>query len=638
MTQRIVAARLVPIVVACVACAASVLALGTSAAAQTGANVLVVINTASPASETIGRHYVARRAVPPENVCALPLPVSESISRAVYDLQIEQPIWKCIAARRGHDRLLYIVLTKDVPIRVSGTPGRSGTNASVDSELTLLYRRRTDASVPVLGFVPNPYFADTAGPVEPFSHRRHDIYLVTRLDGFTVDDALALIDRAATATADGRFVLDQRASAAEFAADRWLGAAAARLTAQGLGDRVVLNDTATVVTGESHVLGYYSWGSSDDAIQTRTLDLTFQPGALAGLFVSTDGRTFQEPPAAWHPGRRAAAFAGTTDSLLGDLIRAGVTGVAGNVDEPYLDAAIRPDILFPAYASGRNLAEAFYAAMPYLSWQTLIVGDPLCAPFPHAPLPAADADPPIDPATALPTYFAARQLATMHPALGHDAAAAFIRFQDHLLRGDPVGARQALEAAVAAEPRFIPARIELAALADRAGDKDAAIAQYRAILASSPNDPLALNNLAYALAVYQHAPQEALPFAEHATSVARKDPELLGGTHILGNYYSLGAYHREPLVSYSLDTLAWVQHLLGRDVEAATTIRQARSVGVQTAEFMWHAAVIYAAINDAAQAGAELRAAVTADPTLATRDDIQKLRDQLGVVGKPAQK
>ena len=64
-------------------------------------------------------------------------------ARDVYARQIEQPIWACIASLRAHDRILYIVLTKDVPIRISGTGGRSGTNASVDSELTLLYRRRT---------------------------------------------------------------------------------------------------------------------------------------------------------------------------------------------------------------------------------------------------------------------------------------------------------------------------------------------------------------------------------------------------------------------------------------------------------------------------------------------------------------
>ena len=40
-----------------------------------------------------------------------------------------------------HDRIFYIVLTKGIPLRISGSGGRAGTAASVDSELTLLYRK-----------------------------------------------------------------------------------------------------------------------------------------------------------------------------------------------------------------------------------------------------------------------------------------------------------------------------------------------------------------------------------------------------------------------------------------------------------------------------------------------------------------
>ena len=36
-----------------------------------------------------------------------------------------------------------------------------------------------------------------------------------------------------------------------------------------------------------------------------------------------------------------------------------------------------PDYLFPAYLSGRNLAESYYVAIPALSWQNIVVGDPL---------------------------------------------------------------------------------------------------------------------------------------------------------------------------------------------------------------------------------------------------------------------
>src|SRR5258706_2171840 len=190
MTLRSRAARLALIAGG----ATCVLALGASANAQTGANVLLVVNTSSTASQTIGREYASHRSVPADNVCALQLPITESISRDTYEAQIEQPIWKCIAARQAHDRILYIVLTKDVPIRIKGTGGRSGTNASVDSELTLLYRRRSGVLVPIVGFVPNPYFAEAvSGTVRPFTHETDDIYLVTRLDGYTLSDALALI-------------------------------------------------------------------------------------------------------------------------------------------------------------------------------------------------------------------------------------------------------------------------------------------------------------------------------------------------------------------------------------------------------------------------------------------------------------
>ena len=583
------------------------------AEAQSAANVLLVVNSTSAASGSVSRYYAERRGVPQDNVCSITTPAAESISRADYVTEIEQPIWQCIAALRAHDRILYIVLTKDVPIRISGTGGRTGTNASVDSELTLLYRRHTGQQAPVAGFVPNPYYAGN-GPianVKPFSHESQDIYLVTRLDGFTTQDAIALVDRATTPSRDGRFVLDERAALIDSGGDRWLRKAAERLREQGLGDRVQLDESTKVLTKEAGVLGYYSWGSNDPAIQIRDFEMQFVPGAIAGMFVSTDGRTFKEPPAAWRPsndGRRESIFGGSHQSLVGDLIRAGVTGAAGHVDEPFLDATIRPEILFPAYASGRNLAEAYYAAMPYLSWQTLVIGDPLCAPFPHAPLAMLAIDPGLDSATELPGYFAMRRLATFGASLNRDAAALFARAESRKARKDPAGVRQALEAAVTVEPRFTVARLQLAAAAQEAGDYDRAITQFRAILGYAPNDPVALNDLAYNLAVHQNKPEEALPFVQRAIAVL-KTPAFY-------------------------DTLAWIQHLLKQDNEAATNIRIARSTNSLDPDILWHAAVIYAAVNDVARATAELTLALKVKPELADRDDVKKLRQQLAPAAK----
>ncbi len=63
----------------------------------------------------------------------------------------------------------------------------------------------------------NPYFLDAADPrtAPSFTHERFDIYLVTRLDGFTEEDVLGLIRRAETPSKEGQFVLDQKVAVSD---------------------------------------------------------------------------------------------------------------------------------------------------------------------------------------------------------------------------------------------------------------------------------------------------------------------------------------------------------------------------------------------------------------------------------------
>ena len=111
----------------------------------------------------------------------------------------------------------------------------------------------------------------------------------------------ALIDRAATPASAGRVLLDQR-SGLDDAPNKWLAAAAKALQDGGFGDRVTLEATSRVLDHEKQVLGYYSWGSNDPAQTSRRLDMEFVPGAIAGMFLSSDARTFNEPPPTWKPG------------------------------------------------------------------------------------------------------------------------------------------------------------------------------------------------------------------------------------------------------------------------------------------------------------------------------------------------
>ncbi len=573
--------------------------------------------------------------MPAGNVCRISTTVGETIERPAYALEIEGPIWKCITREAAQDRILYIILTKGVPIRIAGTGGRSGTVSSVDSELTLLYRRHVGVLATIVGTLPNPYFAGAAPitTVTPFTHEKYDIYLVTRLDGYTLEDALGLIDRGAAPVQDGRFIFDERAPLSDKNGNAWLRQAAERLTADGFGDRVLLDESSMAITEQSPVLGYYSWGSNDSAIRIRDFQFGFVPGALAAMFVSSDARTFKEPPPAWMPGDSNSpdgSFGGSTQSLAADFVHDGVTGTAGHVAEPYLDATIRPDILFPAYVKGMNLAEAFYAAMPHLSWQTIVLGDPLCAPFRTHVLSERDIDRGFDAATEMPQLFSKRFLVLLKGATP-EAGAAYARATVRDERGDPAGAREALEVAIAAEPQFTIARFGVAGLAEEAKDYDEAIAQYRAILTYAPSQVIALNNLAYNLAVHKDAAEEALPFAERGAALAGNVQTF---EDVLRMVERAATRNVNVSVSTLLDTVAWIQHLLGRHAEAARTMGATLSgAPPEDAEIFWHAAVIFSDAKDRPRASLALENALTIDPSLAERPEVAQLQQHLS--GRP---
>jgi uncharacterized protein (TIGR03790 family) len=579
--------------------------------AQTSDNLLVVINDASPVSVQVGEYYARKRAVAQDHIVHIKTVVTDSVERLEYARSIESPIASWLWARGLQDKVLYLVLTKGVPLRVVGTEGRDGTVASVDSELTLLYRKLVGIPSPVAGRVPNPYFLGEKPVAEakPFTRFLADTYLVTRLDGFTVEDVLKLIDRGLTPSPDGKVVLDEKGTVIDRGGDEWLQQAADRLRQAGAGDRTVLEPTRALASTAGPVIGYYSWGSNDPANQLRHLGLEFANGAIAGTFVSTDGRTFTEPPAAWKPSDpngRGPRFAGSFQSLAGDLIREGVTGVSAHVAEPYLDATVRPQILFPAYLAGFNLAESFFLGMPYLSWQTVIVGDPLCTPFPRKSVSTEQLYKGIDPDTEMPGLFSERRLALLTRGgsdLNVDALKLTLKADARIARGTPGDAEKILERATELEPRLNVVHLALGSLYEQRGDYDKAMDRYRRVLATEPENVVALNNLAFALADHQHAPKEALPFAEKA-------------------------FRLSPDATIA-DTFGWIHHLLGNDASAAPLLERAVAGIPDNADVQLHAAFAHAALSDLTKARKELEAAERLDPRLSDRADVKALREKL---------
>ncbi len=351
------------------------LAMAASLAAQTGENVLLVVNGSDDASREIGEYYRTRRAIPLRNICSLTTTSAEEIQWSTYEKDIEQPVANCLKRANLVEKVLYIVTTLGVPLKIDGNgTGQMTERASVDSELTLLYGKIQGSRFERPGMLNNPYFMKRE---EQFGHPRFPIYLVTRLAGWDVADVKALIDRSLLARNRGQFVLDLSPQT-NAAGNDWLKTAAILLPEA----RTTIDETRKVLYLLPDVIGYASWGSNDPDRKMRLLGFRWLPGAVATEFVSTNARTFKRPPDNWTYtswSDKAHEWAGSPQGLTGDLIHEGVTGASGNVYEPYLAGCVRPDYLLPAYYQGHNLAESFYVAMPYLSWQGVVVGDPLCS-------------------------------------------------------------------------------------------------------------------------------------------------------------------------------------------------------------------------------------------------------------------
>jgi uncharacterized protein (TIGR03790 family) len=345
--------------------------------AQGPENVLIVVNDNSALSREIGEYYARKRAVPMRNICRLQVAPNETISRADYNRGVAAPIAVFLRKANLTEGILYIVMTAGTPLRIPviGGSGLAADNASVDSELTLLYADMHSGrphSLP--GSIPNPFFGKRDAK---FSHPQFPMYLVTRLAAYDFDGVKGLVDRSLIAANRGKFVIDLRSSGDE-AGDNWLRDAAIRLPKE----RVVMDQSSNVLYDQTDVIGYAAWGSNDKNRHRRFLGFHWLPGAIMTEFVSTNARTFARPPENWTIGNDwkspQALFADSPQSMTADYVLEGVTGASGHVDEPYLIMNPRPDVLLPAYYNGRNLAESYYLSIPALSWQNIVVGDPLC--------------------------------------------------------------------------------------------------------------------------------------------------------------------------------------------------------------------------------------------------------------------
>lgn len=327
-----------------------------------GRRVLVVANQNDPDSVRLASYYANKRGVPKENIVLVQTTTAERVPLTAYEKEIKGPIKATLAKTKNP--IDFILLMRGLPLRNAEAFGNS-----IDSLLMSdgMATQKLTVAPNTFDIAPNPYF----GKDEPFTHAKFGFYLVCRLDGYTADDARALVDRSLAAKPNkGPFLFAkaQNRKAGNFGElQATLDNAASLLRTKGLD--VVLDEGGRFASSDRPVAGYATWGSNDGAFKQETYaSLRFLPGAICETFVSTSGRTFRKPVP-------------EGQSVIADLIAQGVTGVKGYIGEPYTLALAKADILFDRYTSGRNLAESFYAASAVTHWKDVVIGDPLCAPY-----------------------------------------------------------------------------------------------------------------------------------------------------------------------------------------------------------------------------------------------------------------
>jgi uncharacterized protein (TIGR03790 family) len=355
-------------------------------------SVLILANSDDPDSLQIARHYAAVRGVPAENLLSLKMPLREAITWREFVATIWDPLLERLVPTGWIDavpmmtsdfvgrkkyapnrhRIAALVVCRGVPLKIEHDPALSAevkpftardefrTNGgAVDGELSLLAL----PNYPINAFVPNPLFQNE----RPTSHELAQVVRVARLDGPTPADALELVDRAVAAERTGllgRAYVDL--ANRDNVGDPWLESAARQLAELGFDTSVDREPGTMPATAriDAPVL-YFGWYSETVDGPFQLPGFRFAPGAIALHIHSWSAATLRLSNGGW----------------TGPLVARGVTATVGNVFEPYLQFTHPPHFLLRALARGWTLAEAAYYALPALSWQAVLIGDPLYRPF-----------------------------------------------------------------------------------------------------------------------------------------------------------------------------------------------------------------------------------------------------------------
>lgn len=352
-------------------------------------SVAIVYNSDDPDSEELAIYYAGRRAIPKENLIGLPLAKTDSISRADYNTTLRDPLAKAFDDRGWWTRqvtpagqsqitqqkIRVLLSVRGVPFGIQHIPLEDPKQkkpsdqtiqkdqAGVDSELTLLGH----AKVELKSALNNPYFKNESSAA---TTNLQGLLLVARLDGPSLATCKRMVDDAIATEKEGLWghcYLDLALKKDAYKiGDDWIEAIYKQNGTLGI-PTVIDRNRDTFVTNYPmrNASLYYGWYTPHRNGPLLNEEFQFKRGAVAVHLHSFSATKLRSAKANW----------------CGPILDKGAAATVGNVFEPFLQMTHHFDILHDRLTKGHSFVEAAYMAMPVLSWQGVVLGDPLYRPF-----------------------------------------------------------------------------------------------------------------------------------------------------------------------------------------------------------------------------------------------------------------
>ena len=385
--------------------------------ALTADEVVVIANTKANDSLSLAKYYMQQRAIPAENLITIRTTWKESCGREQYQEDIAEPVKEAVQKLQRQKRIRCLVTMYGVPLKIRPPIldfdneeqvkqlkqqlsqhqkkikaaqnndhsqlkdlidslklqikllQQTDTRAAVDSELALVLTN----TYPLENWLPNPYFLGFQRQKNLL--QRDNVLMVSRLDGPApdtvrriIDDSIAVEQKGLRGKAyfDARWPQpDEKKKLSGYALYDAAIHKAAEVVTRDKRMEVLLNEqNALFTTGDcpetALYCGWYSLSKYVDAF-------TWVPGAVGFHIASGECSTLKrENSQVW----------------CKRMIEEGVAATVGPVYEPYVQAFPLPDIFFNKLTEGYlTLGEVYLISLPFLSWQMVLIGDPLYQPF-----------------------------------------------------------------------------------------------------------------------------------------------------------------------------------------------------------------------------------------------------------------